>query len=510
MMLVLLLGVATTASGRIISNVQGGSTVSPDGDGIQDSIYIAATFSDSVYSYDAYVLTGDTMSIVDILVDGEPRSAGTDSTWWDGRNFFGSVVSQGEYLFFLRAENASGADSVYRKIDVDVTPPEVTVTQIQPGTLLAPGLDDQQNLLVDYFVSDVFPSDSVNVVVLVQNPSGKKDTLISRLLQTGKTYRAEWDPSNATVDGIYALQIRAKDNGGHLDVAFASINVDLNKPSMHISSPAGNKKFNVIPDSLLGWAYDRNGVKPVQITYGQNRPYVPVPNQWIMDDTLFFSAPLADSVVEEGIHQMRLKTTDAVGRTDSIPFSIELDTSAPDSPVLDSAPGVVHAPKYTLTGTFSQDTKKIRLFRNGTFVDSVVIVIQETLSKEVLLKAGTNVLTAKALDDAGNISAPSNEITVVYENAAGVFIPQPFRANDSFQINLAAAHARVALRIFDLGGNLVYVHRDYTAGTHLDIEWDGSNGEGTEVKRGPLVLVVLITYDNGSEETFREIFLFTP
>jgi flagellar hook assembly protein FlgD len=508
----LLLCVSTVASGQIISNVTIGEfTLSPDGDGSQDSTYIAVTLLDSVFSYDAFILTGDTLSIVDILVDGKPRASGTDSTWWDGENFFGIIVPEGNYLFFVRAENSSGADSLYLEIFVDLTTPQVNIIQIEPSTLIAPGLPDQQNLRIDYFITDSFPTDSVNVNVVVMNPSGHaQDTLTSQLLQIDKTYRTEWDGLSAVLDGIHDVQIRATDNGGHLDVAWAPINVDLDEPSMQITSPDNNKKYKVIPDSIRGWATDRNGITSVEIAYSADRVYEPIPHQWLMNDTLFFAAPLADSITQDGQYQLWFKTSDAAGRMDSLSFNIDLDTDSPSPPVLDPPQNVIHTPNYTLTGTFSQDTEKIRIFRNGAFIDSVFTLLQQSLSEEILLNEGENVITAIAVDEAENTSIPSNAITIVYDATESVFIPQPFRSNDSFQINLSGKTASITLKIFDMGGDLVYAHRDYTLGSNIDIQWNGRNGEGEEVKRGPLVIVVRVEYDNGDDNTLRELFLFNP
>jgi hypothetical protein len=507
----LLLSLSTIASGQIISNVTiGGSTISPDGDGIQDSTYIAVTFSDSILSFDAFVLTGDTLSIVDILVEGDARSSGTDSTWWNGENFFGIVVPEGHYLFFVRAQAASGTDSAYMEISVDLSPPQVSIVRIEPSTLIAPGLPDQQPLRIDYIITDTFPTDAVYVNALVVNPSASEDTLTSQLLEINKTYRAEWDGSSAAVDGMYEVQIRARDNGGHVDVASASINVDLDEPTIQITSPDNDKEFIVIPDSIHGWMYDRNAVMPVQIAYSEDKIYTPVPNQWVMDDTLFFNAPLADSITAEGNHQLWFKASDSAGRIKSIRFNIELDTHSPAPPKLDPPPDVVYTPKYLLTGSFSSDTKKIRIFRNDSYVDSVFILLQTSLSEEIIIKPGTNVITAVAVDEAGNTSLPSNAITVVYDTAPTVFIPQPFRSNDSFQINLSGKEAVISLNIYDLGGDLVFTHKDFALGSNLDVPWDGINGKGKDVKRGPLVIVVHIAYNEGNDDTLREIFLFNP
>ncbi|MFH1754878.1 MAG: hypothetical protein ABIA59_04170 [Candidatus Latescibacterota bacterium] len=508
----LLLSCPSITCAQVITNITIGEfTFSPDGDGMQDSTNITVTFPDSVDSFDAFVLSGDTLTIVDILVSGEARSSGTDTIWWNGKNFFGNVVPEGNYLVFIRAANASGSDSVYKEIFVDLTKPDVSITQIEPSSLIAPGLPGAQALRIDYFISDSFPSDSIDVSVIIVNPSGSTlETLTSLQLQVGREYRAEWDGAKAAKDGIHEVRIRVQDNGGHSRSASAPINVDLNKPSLQISSPMNNKTFNVIPDNLTGWAYDRNGVTPVQIAYSVERHYAPVPNQWTLHDTLFFSAPLADSITQTAEYQLWFKTADTAGRQDSISFNIEWDTSSPASPQLDAPQAVVHIPSYILTGTFSQDTKKVRIFRDGAFIDSVVIVIQTSLSKEVRLQPGDNVFTAVALDDAGNVSAPSEAVTVVYDSATSVFIPQPFRPDDSFQINLTGEKARIALRIFDLAGNLVFVQREYTFGSSIDMHWNGLNGDAETVKRGPLVMVVSVSYDNGDKNTLREIFLFQP
>jgi flagellar hook assembly protein FlgD len=114
-------------------------------------------------------------------------------------------------------------------------------------------------------------------------------------------------------------------------------------------------------------------------------------------------------------------------------------------------------------------------------------------------------------DDAGNVSEPSNTIEITFDNSAGLFIPQPFKSGDAFQVNLSKNASSVTLRLYDLGGNLVKILRGTEVSSNISIPWDALNGDGEEVKKGPLVAVAAIVYADGSDrEIIRESFFCEP
>jgi hypothetical protein len=174
-------------------------------------------------------------------------------------------------------------------------------------------------------------------------------------------------------------------------------------------------------------------------------------------------------------------------------------------------------PVFEIGGTWSSGTEIVRVYRNGFLVDSVFTVALEaqqitSFTVDVTLQEGNNVITATAVDEATNESGPSNEVRVQFVSSSGLFIPAPFVPNDQFHLNLSELASRATLRIYDLSGDVVVILTNDFASRNYAFEWDGLNGDGQAVKKGPLVAVSQAEYDagNGSDVVFREIFLYDP
>lgn len=510
-LIVTLWSLMSGAAGYLITNVQVSEfTFSPDGDGHEDSTFIYYTLSGAATSFSAVILSSDTMTVIDTLVGDTPRAAGTDTTVWDGRNLLGQIVPEGDYILFLRAVGSSGPDSLYRTLQVDLTVPQVLITSIQPSTIIAPGLD-QQPARIYFTVADAPPTDSVFTSCFTFNPAGARlDTLLFKNLEAG-AHSVVWDGQSATQDGPHQFTVTGTDNAGHTRTDAATIYIDLDPPKIEVTSFESSAKFRVIPDSIRGWAYDASSLTPLEMRFRAKAPYFEVPNQWWRNDTLFFAAPLADSILQDTVHVIRFRTSDLAGRADSLLHRVEWDTTAGEPPVLDLPEGPVRSPDYLLTGAFNERPELIWIYQNGSLVDSLlVIVIMEDISVEVQLEPGENQFYVIARDDAGNRSLPSNTITVVFDSQAGLFLPQPFHPRDEFQINAARAMARVRLKIYDLGGDLVRSIDHAVTGTSVTVRWNGLNGEDESIHRGPLVVVAFLDFMDGSTETIKEIFLFDP
>jgi hypothetical protein len=62
-----------------------------------------------------------------------------------------------------------------------------------------------------------------------------------------------------------------------------------------------------------------------------------------------------------------------------------------------------------------------------------------------------------------------------------------------------------------MAGEVVVILTNEFASRNYAFEWDGLNGDGQAVKKGPLVAVSQAEYDGGGTDViFREIFLFDP
>ncbi len=152
----------------------------------------------------------------------------------------------------------------------------------------------------------------------------------------------------------------------------------------------------------------------------------------------------------------------------------------------------------------------LRIYRNDALADSVYPNIEGQWPHLFSLDQGPNEIYAMLVDGAGNASAPSNTIDVKFDPSAGLYIPQPFRPGDSFQFNASDAGFGVTLRLYDMGGHLVRVFTERWTGEFVSISWDGLNGDGEKVHKGPLVAVAYVDASEGSSEVLREIFLFEP
>lgn len=507
---------AAGAQGDLLTHVQvAGYTISPDGDGLQDTLRITYTLADTAWSVSAYILTPALpQTIVDILAFETPRTAGNHTLTWDGRNFSGFPAPEGTYRLLVQAFNGAHDDSVFKTVFLDLTSPSVSITRVEPGVFAPDILTSVPLAVIDFTVSNSPPENEDQIRISINDPAGTELATLSPepLFAGNGDYTVAWDGTGIVADGLHRVTILVDDNGGHSGSDWASINVDKKGPSLKVVSPVSGAKVREIPDSLTGWTWDRNGVNAdsLRVSYS-GTVFDPITSTYYAGDTLFFSVPLADSITAEGLHTIELQSKDVVGRATQISFRITLDATAPAPPVLaQPAENRFRKPLFVLTGTVPEEPDVLRLYRNSVLFDSLTGLIEADLSHEVALVPGANTFTALAVDDAGNVSAISNAVTVTFDNTAGLFIPQPFRPDNEFQINLLREARAIELRIYDLSGNLVNLIEATPADLAVSIAWNGSNGDDKSLERGPLVLVATVSYLDGGTETQRELFLFNP
>jgi hypothetical protein len=327
-------------------------------------------------------------------------------------------------------------------------------------------------------------------------------------------YTAQWSVTNLTglKGGSYSIKIGITDNAQHSDSFAVALDVNADGPKIGVTSPKRDQVFSVIPDSLHGWIYDRHGIdmNSLSVRFASLSPRLPLHSLHTIADTLRFSIPLADSIVDEREWTLFFDATDPYGKSTSFPFKIRYDKTSPPAPTLDPFSGVFRGREFNLTGTWEGSPELIRIYRNGSLIDSVFTVLISELNVRVPLELGSNIFTATALDAARNESPHSNAVEVVFDDVAGLYIPAPFRPGDEFHLNLARNARRVTLRLYDLGGDLVVALDKLTVDKNYAFDWDGTNGNGETVKKGPLVGVAEVVYEDGQKKIIREIFLFEP
>jgi len=235
------------------------------------------------------------------------------------------------------------------------------------------------------------------------------------------------------------------------------------------------------------------------------------PSSYTRSDTLFFSCVLGDSVLREGSHLIRFKAHDTLGQQRIKGLNVTWDKTAPPAPVLQELPHTTRAPEILLRGTAEGDfTDVMRIYRNDALADTIQPKVTGEWPRLVALEPGLNRIYAVMADETRNTSGPSNTVEVTFDPAAGLYIPQPFGPGDIFQVNLAEPARSVTLRIYDMSGHLVRALVERSSADFVSIVWDGLNGDGDDVKKGPLVAVALVYHSDGEKESLRSIFLFEP
>jgi flagellar hook assembly protein FlgD len=499
---------------------------SPDGDSSQDTTSVTFTLGAPASLLSVIVFQQDSVTVVDTLIAPTARAAGTHRTSWNGTAWDGSSVPEGLYLVTLRATDGTQPDTTTTlPVAVDNTAPIITVLGAEPG-VYAPGLfGTPQVYTVTIVISNSspfygLPHLSDELAYKITDPIGAavtpdNDWFDPEYRGADTTLAYKWNASlMRMVDGFYEMDFVVTDKAGHSDRVVHYANVDADRPDVEPINITDGDKLSTLPDSLHGWAWDRSGIDSLYARYAQNSDFFQIDFTEGLNDTVYFGFPLADSITADGDHKVTIRAKDAVaadtGRVTLRGISFTLDTTAPESPTLEPFDGRWQSSTFPLRVQWTGAPFLIRIYRNDEKIDSVFVILNNSAEKDVPLVPEQNILMATSVDLSGNESRPSNEVRVYYEQGSGLFIPAPFRPGDRFTVNLTRDASEVTLRIFDLAGDVVIVLTDSTPGRDFAFEWDGLNGDGVAVKKGPLVAVVELRYEDGDTNVFREIFLFDP
>jgi len=478
---------------------------------------ISYDLADTATAVYLLIVQSDSSTVVDTLVNGAAQGPSmTHSSVWDGTVAGGIRVADDNYLVFLRASNTQFVDTEFRPISVDVVPPQVFVTNKFPNPFAPDSPDSNfQKLTIQFSTFDAFPSDSLDLRAWVTDPEGATiATVLSTWVNANGTYTATWDGSEAVDDGDHEINILASDRAGNTDLTRSSFLVDLAPPELEITDPPSGGTFQTVPDSLFGWAWDAaSSVETLEVRYTGGSPFEPIQSTMFKMDTVFFSIQLADSVVvPEQKYTIGIKATDPFGRETLEFFDVTWDTVPPPAVVLKQPPSPTRNPSLLLTGTVDAGVDTMHIYRNGVLVDMIApnLPIIPEFPYTITLVPGNNMIYAVGFDAVGNASGQSNVISVVLDRSPGLLISVPFLPNDAFLLNLSKPASTVSLRVYDMAGGLVQVLNSTSVGTNIALPWDGRNGNGEGVMKGPLVAVVKIQYQDGGSEVFREAFLYEP
>lgn len=510
---------------------------SPNGDGYRDTTSVSYGLLDAADELSIVVFAADSITPVDTLVAPAPDLiTGIKRVTWRGTRWDGTSAPEGTYVITINADGATRPDTtVSRLVFLDITMPMVTIGVAPDPDPFAPNLAGSNSVLSVWFTAtQVSPAPTGRtrdrVVISYFNPTGTPvvyDTAkvkispalsggVGRSIIADGDYEITWDAADQSglVDGEYTVEVTIDDAATGLSTAAHSANFDMTRPALEFTSLARSARVAVVPDSLHGWTWDRNNIDTLSVRYRDGGPFVDVVSRQIVADTLFFAVPLADSFTTTGDHELGFRSVDRARRVNNSTFDFTYDLTATSAPTLTPFNGVWRSSTFPLQIQFVDEGSpldRIRIYRNGSVVDSAFTFgVEGSLSRDVQLIVGRNTITVTLVDGADNESAHSNAVVADYSDNSGLFIPSPFRPDNAFNVNVSTAAALVALRIYDLTGDLVTRMDSDARRTDYVFTWDGLNGSGESTKKGPLVAIATVQFDDGSKQVYRELFLYEP
>jgi hypothetical protein len=522
-----LFAVAASARAQLVTRFEvSPAVISPNGDGRQDETRVRYAIADTSLGLSLVVFAADSVTPVDTLRAPAPDNAPGSNRdyYWAGTRWDGAPAAEGAYVVTLRATDQNGILTVSNlPVFVDVTPPVVQILSVIPDPY-APGLSAARPALeVSFLVgstSPIEPGRSPDALgVTIADPAGKKVdggviTTAPAFAGSSGNYVTSWDATELAATlagGEYSVTVSIDDAAGFTAQSVYHFVIDANSPVVRITSPVV-ARVRVVPDSLHGWAYDANGIDSLSVRYPSSA-YLPVAGTHLRNDTLIFAVPVADSVQTEGEYPFRIRAVDRAGRSHAQTFTLIYDTTAPGTPVLQSFSGTWRQDRFPLAGSADNGgdvASFIRISRNGAVLDSLPLTTPGGFSIDVPLVPGSNAFVAYQRDGAGNVSGPSNIVTVMFQSSGGLYFPVPFTPGASFQVNAPRAASSVTLRVFDVKGDLVTLFENDSPRQFYTFPWNGKNSSDHGVRRGPLVAIAAIAYDDGTRDIYREVFLFDP
>ncbi|WP_444930351.1 right-handed parallel beta-helix repeat-containing protein [Microbulbifer sp. SSSA002] len=210
----------------ITSNLSGNyEYFSPNSDGNQDTLAIAATLSSS--SSWSLEVSSESGTVVNSF-----SGTGTDiSIDWDGSDSSSTLLSDGRYYLFLKvtdAENTSyRAGAIW--VELDNTAPTVEMSNINDGDILSTGTTTLEiegsatdRFLVEYTVDYQLSSDVDNWVSLESSTAVVSESTLAEWIVSSTDGTVE-----APENGEYQVRLVASDRAGNISTIIRTVTLDL-------------------------------------------------------------------------------------------------------------------------------------------------------------------------------------------------------------------------------------------------------------------------------------------
>ena len=391
--------------------------------GVETIFPVVGTIEDAHFSAYSVTITSTPSGAIFDVIAGDDRLPLNHLALLNDLAF----ASEGLYQLLFRSSDLAG-NITEQAVDVlvDKTPPVIVLDEPLDNTVLN---DDDGVLLLVGSITELNLQE-YNVVLAPQNDLDSAVFINSYLSLPTESILAQ-TPLAAIADGVYQLRITAVDKAGQQQAVTRTVVIDNTPPVLSIALPTQNS-FITNAAIIQGTVFDDN-LEQYSIGYvsGDTEDLDAYSNltfgtQVISDGVLFTWSELP----EDGHYTLGLTATDSVNHTSTIYRSINIDTTPPSTPVVDS---LTIDPTTTVATLFwlsvpEADVVGYNVYRNGVKINTD---LSSGLSfDDANIVEGHYRYNISAVDTAGLESALSEPIEAVVDFTAPVAeLSRP--ANDS-------------------------------------------------------------------------------
>ncbi|HET9234293.1 MAG TPA: hypothetical protein VFP10_09160 [Candidatus Eisenbacteria bacterium] len=204
----------------------------------------------------------------------------------------------------------------------------------------------------------------------------------------------------------------------------------------------------------------------------------------------------------------RDSVTEGCGETEVVAAQIDLDSRAGTPPIFDTSSLIVESSPATLSGA-AADADSVEILQDGAPVDTFAVnPLNRRFSGPVAVEPGENVFTARGFDRAGNVSPPSQPMTVFLVNRTLLTIPAAFTPGSEFFVALLEPADGVTVHIYTLEGIEIQRLESQAGGDIFRIPWDGKDHTGLLTSSGPCLAAVDVREGGSVRERLHKAFIF--
>jgi len=480
-------------------------SISPDGDGVKDEMTVTASLSSLV---DTLIITVEdriSPTVYDTLMLETAVNPGNYPVVWNGTDWTGTVLPEGEYDLRLYESTGGTGESILRTVIIDLTSPQVHIDRIEPG-VYSPGYPDTSSSVTVYFTITGWET-GASASMTVSAPSGIEQTGSLDVHADGE-WTSSWKP-DAPENGFHIITVSVIDEAGNSDASSGDVYVDDEGPVLEILTDVPSNTIEV-PHEIIGRTYDQSGISWLEYSWTgpdmfEGARTVPE-STWLDGDTLYWSVDTPDTAngdagYSEGGYVLKVFSKDSFNNQSDEELSFKLDRTPPAAPLIADPPERMIQPQLNLYIQYDDDTDSLFVYwQAGASIDSAGFItagLTQGDPFELTLTEGSNEFWAFGKDKAGNLSSVSNTVWTTLDPTTGITYPEVFRGPSTFQIVSAETASSVTLEIYDMRGERIRRISVPGPGTSFDIAWDLTNDDGEMVKNGPCLVVIIIEAAGG-------------